>query len=330
MRGEQSDEFPSLLMVRDDGFILFGTSPYAFSWQGIYLLLVYFVGALLAAAILSPLFYWGVELWGETAPNRLNSYLAEKEFGRYFDRLRWLVVILFLPWFVSKSGIGSWSTLGLRFEIAAGKTVFSWACLGVGLLVIVALFQTLIYETEFRLSDNMTEVLGKGLCAGFAVALVEEAIFRGIVLRIFYTALSPFPAVLLSSLFFAFVHFKQLPHEVASPEGAVTVLAGFSAAFWTVFGIVHTFDALQFLNLTLVGLVLGLLFLRSRSLWPCIGLHAGWVAFIAVYDDLVVSQNGAIQSILGSPRMVDGLLSAVLLAFASLLILCRPVEKSDY
>ena len=96
------------------------------------------------------------------------------------------------------------------------------------------------------------------------------------------------------------------------------------------FSIIHTFDAIPFLNLTLVGMVLGLLFLRSRSLWPCVGLHAGWVAFIAVYDKLVISQSGAIQSFFGSSRMLDGLLSAVLLGFISFLFLRRPLKEFDY
>ncbi len=318
------------MMLRYEEFILFGTRPNAFSWKGIYLLLGYFLGALLAAGILSPLCYWGIIFWGEIYPNGLSSYLAEKEFGRYFDRVRWLVVILFLPWFVRKSGIKSWSQLGLKFEIASGKVVLAWLCLGAGLLTMIALVQTLVYHTEYQSFDNILGVLGKGLCAGFVVALVEEAVFRGIVLRIFYTALSPFIAVFLSSLFFAFVHFKQLPHEIASPEGTVTVLSGFLAAFWTVFSIIHTFDAIPFLNLTLVGMVLGLLFLRSRSLWPCVGLHAGWVAFIAVYDKLVISQSGAIQSFFGSSRMLDGLLSAVLLGFISFLFLRRPLKEFDY
>ena len=193
--------------------------------------------------------------------------------------------------------------------------------------MMIALLQTLVYDTEYRFFDNILGVLGKGLCAGFVVALVEEAVFRGIVLRIFYTALSPFYAVFLSSLFFAFVHFKQLPHEIASPEGSVTVSSGFLAAFWTVFSIIHTFDVIPFLNLTLVGMVLGLLFLRSHSLWPCVGLHGGWVAFIAVYDKLVVSQSGAVQSFFGSSRMLDGLLSAVLLGFISFLFFRHPIKE---
>ncbi|AWT58991.1 MAG: hypothetical protein DF168_00163 [Candidatus Moanabacter tarae] len=318
------------MMLRHAEFILFGTRPHAFSLKGIYLLVGYFFGALLVAAILSPLCYWGIIFWGEVYPNGLNSYLAEKEFGRYFDRLRWLVVILFLPWFVRRSGIKSWSKLGLNFEIASGKVVLAWLCLGVGLLAMIALVQALVYHTEYQSFDNILGILGKGLCAGFVVALVEEAVFRGIVLRIFYTALSPFIAVFLSSLFFAFVHFKQLPQEIASPEGTVTVLSGFLAAFWTVFSIIHTFDAIPFLNLTLVGMVLGLLFLRSRSLWPCVGLHAGWVSFISVYDDLVVSQGGVIQFFLGSSRMLDGLSSAILLGFISFLFLRLPIKKFDY
>ncbi len=327
LRRAESDRYPGLLMPRDDRFLLFGTGLDAFSWRGIYLLMVYFVGAILAAAILSPLVYWGAGVWAEIFPNRLNSYLVEKEFGRYFDRVRWVSVLLLLPWFVRKCGIDSWSNLGLEFKISNWRTILIWAVLGSVLMGIVALIQILVYDTEYRLSEEVGIILVKGLLAGLVVAFVEEAVFRGIVLRLFYTAMTPLPAVLLSSLFFAFVHFKQLPQDVASPEGAVIMGSGLSAAFWTVFSITHTFDTIWFLNYFLVGLLLALLFLRSRSLWPCVGMHGGWVASIAIYEDLIVSQKGPAQAFLGSPRMIDGLLSAILLALVSLILFRRPLEK---
>jgi membrane protease YdiL (CAAX protease family) len=58
---------------------------------------------------------------------------------------------------------------------------------------------------------------------------------------------------------------------------------GFFVAFWTTFGITENFDLAQFTALFLLGLVLGALTLRSGSLWPAIGLHAGLVTAMFFY-----------------------------------------------
>lgn len=80
-----------------------------------------------------------------------------------------------------------------------------------------------------------------------AAPFLEEMLFRGIILRSFLTQYSRTTAILSSSLLFAIAHL----------------------------------NVYQFITAFTVGIVAGWLYERSRSLWPCIVLHASYNAFVA-------------------------------------------------
>lgn len=75
----------------------------------------------------------------------------------------------------------------------------------------------------------------------------EEVLFRGYLLRIIESARGPTTAIAITSAAFAVVH---------------------------VVGV--GLDPVALLNILLWAVVLGLAVLRWRSLWPAIGIHAGW------------------------------------------------------
>ncbi|MBT8219052.1 MAG: CPBP family intramembrane metalloprotease [Bacteroidia bacterium] len=72
-----------------------------------------------------------------------------------------------------------------------------------------------------------------------AAPILEELIFRGIILDGFLKNYSPTKAIIYSSLMFGLIHMNP----------------------W------------QFINATLIGVFLAWLYYRTRSIWPCIFLH---------------------------------------------------------
>ena len=109
----------------------------------------------------------------------------------------------------------------------------------------------------------------------------EEIVSRGILFRLTEEGLGTWIALALSALFFGFAH--------ASNPGASS---------WSSIAI-----ALE------AGVLFGLLYHVTRSLWCCIGLHAGW-NFVqgAVFGIPVsgIAVDGVLESTLQGPDWLDG------------------------
>ncbi len=89
--------------------------------------------------------------------------------------------------------------------------------------------------------------VGLALLSNIGVGFSEELLFRGYVMRrLLKGYAAALPAVLISSLFFCLFH---MGHRLS----------------WQYLTIIF-----------LLGLVLSLAYLRTGSLWTCVGLHAGW------------------------------------------------------
>ena len=307
---------------REREFILFGLSPDDRSWRGVGLLAVVLLGTLVIAAIVSPWIYWGVLAWAKAAPNELNLYLAEKDFPRYFDRLRWLSVILFLPWLLKRCGLLSWTSLGYASSRSDWRSAMNWFGVGLAMLALTAVVQTFTVGLNIKLSlisGEFIAVLMIGLMSGLLVAFVEETVFRGVVFRMFYTAISPIAAVIVSALLFAVLHFKKIPGSVGI-EDTVSLGSGFYVGFWVLLSVFMTFEIFKFINLFFVGLMLNFLFLKSRSLLPCIGLHAGWVFFRSVYRKFAETNNDAPVFIWGSETVIDGVFPTLIMGIFVLVL----------
>ena len=115
------------------------------------------------------------------------------------------------------------------------------------------------------------------------VALIEETLFRGVLLGIFLRAMRPAPAIATLSFLFAFVHFLQPPPMVRVPDPEA-MNAGF-VLLGQIFG--RFADPMsmvsRFLILAAVGVVLAYARYRTASLWLPIGLHVGWVFGMGIF-----------------------------------------------
>jgi membrane protease YdiL (CAAX protease family) len=117
----------------------------------------------------------------------------------------------------------------------------------------------------------------KAVLTGLAVGLFEETLFRGALLGGLMRRTGPAFAVVVISLIYAAVHFIHYP-ATAHP-GWLSGPRQFPAAYLAIFN-PAILDA--FLALFVLGLLLGLMRLRSGHIIGCIGLHAGLVAMIKV------------------------------------------------
>ncbi len=119
------------------------------------------------------------------------------------------------------------------------------------------------------------------LLMGVLPGVTEEIVSRGVLYRIVEDGMGSWTALAVSSLFFGFMH-------AMNPNATV----------WSCIAI-----AIE------AGLLLGLLYTVTRSLYACMGLHAGWNFLQGPVLGIPVSgfdQQGLLVSTLSGPRWLSG------------------------
>ena len=119
------------------------------------------------------------------------------------------------------------------------------------------------------------------LLTAVAPGITEEIISRGILFRLTEEGLGTWIALLVSALFFGFAHISN-PGASAWSSVAISIEA---------------------------GVLFGLLYHVTRSLWWCIGLHAGWNFVQGAVFGIPVSGipvDGLLESRLQGPDWLDG------------------------
>jgi len=279
------------------------------------------VATLAAAAVVSPLVYLAIKAWADGSTTPLLAYLGRKDFPRYFDRIRWLFVLAALPWLCRRTGLTGGRALGLRVPAGTWRRTAAWLAAGAGMVAVVAAGQLISGVATWRAPHGVG-----ALAAGVALALVsaglialfEELVFRGVVFQLAAATLRLLPAALVAALFFALLHFQRVPGHLWAQGTPVGWSTGFTVAWWSLASIPSSLDPAVLTALVLAGLALCLVFYRSGSLYPAMGLHAGWV-FVAqlhrrwLHVDTAAASERSV-SLWGGRAMIDGLLPLVLLA----------------
>lgn len=223
-------------------------------------------------------------------------------------------------WILSWSAVGLWqhdllvalspragegtrlTYLGLLYCALAAATWLCWRRMGPrlwgwgrpSLLVLglgVGLVSALVHRGVLWLGGWWTWPAGVtgtsallALATSLALALVEEAVFRGYLMGVVWEDRGRTTALVGVSLFFALVHLFR-------PGGLLFKLAyGF--------------------GLFLSSLILGRVAERTASLWPCVGVHAAWIA-VSVVDPPGRVRPGWLPGLEGDPAA--GLVGWVLL-----------------
>jgi len=230
-----------------------------------------------------------------------------------------------------------WWQFGTGFLIAAGLLLLSgWLMIQAGCFVWKdAAVSTRGMPNKFVEEIDLAKAISKVLPGALTVALIEEVLFRGVLLGIFLRAMRPAPAIALLSFLFAFVHFLQPPPmaRVPDPEAAnagFILLGQIFGRFADPLSIVS-----RFLILAAVGVVLAYARYRTASLWLPVGLHLGWVLGIGMFKAAtwpVLGLPEAVRWLVGM-SLLEGLLPLSVVIVTGMLVhlMTRPREvPADY
>ncbi|MEK7952590.1 CPBP family intramembrane glutamic endopeptidase [Luteolibacter soli] len=178
-----------------------------------------------------------------------------------------------------------WRQLGMGFLLGAGLLLLGgWGMEQAGFFVWKdAAFSTQGVPNKFVGRVELLKAFKTVLPGAMIVALIEETLFRGVLLGIFLRALKAVPAIVLLSLLFAFVHFLK------PPDGVKIVNPGAAGAGFELLGMILSQYAeplsliSRFTLLAMVGGTLAYARYRTASLWLPLGIHFGWIVGVGLF-----------------------------------------------
>lgn len=249
--------------------------------------------ALLAAAAISPWIRSGGLALADAAQSGdlpallewLGAACGRSNFSRFFNRALMLCALLLLPLLFRRiRAIRSGRETGARHALVRVPWKSKLARIATGCLISATILWLAGIGLELagafvpkEAPPSAGRFLSKTLIPAIAAPLLEEWLFRGVLLGLWLRFAKPVTACVGTSLLFAFVHFLKPPAgtEIADPGHP---LAGFELLGKILLHFTDPrFFLTDFATLFAVGLILAWTRVRTGSLWFAIGLHAGWV-----------------------------------------------------
>ena len=261
-------------------------------------LALFIFAVLIGAAILSvPLFLGcqaALQALHVTAANARSWPLNEivrADFERFFNRAALISTLLALPVMIRASRSDHRLLPPLKPDDTALRQGFTGFLLAAGLLLALgwACTRARVYELNPKASWT---ALSQPIIAALGAGIVEEILFRGLILGLLLRTLGERTALFWTTFIFAIVHFLKPPEGFDIPAGQVTWHSGFDV----IGGIVGHFSNLDFLlaeffTLFAVGWVVAQARVATGGLWAGIGLHAGWVFGLKYFSALTLGSK---------------------------------------
>ncbi len=135
--------------------------------------------------------------------------------------------------------------------------ILGFLIMSAGLLTLISLNQVEFLKYNFSVKDIVLAIL-----VYIIVAITEEVLFRGYILRNFMGSFNNYMALVVSSILFALAH-------------------GFNPSM----------DWFSYLNLFLAGILLGATYVYTKNLWFPIALHFSWNFFQTLFGFNVSGQD---------------------------------------
>lgn len=325
------------MLERDRQFMLFGLSPERFSWRGVKLLACVWFGALLFAGLIAPLVYFALQSLAEGNPDGWAASLVARSFDKFVDRCRYIPILLLLPWLMLVVGLlgrsqGFLAANDLRGRPGSAKWFLLTGILGLslaGLIYVCQLTFTWYWPKDIDGTGDWLKIIGGAALSALLVGLIEEILFRSLIFRLFYTAMKPWKAILASSMVYAYLHFSAPAAYLAGPNADPGLISGLHIALLNAVGCFLNFNVIEFANYTSLGALFCVIYLRARSLWAPIGLHAGIVFVMLVYQESVSIFPDSLRWAFAGGGLTDGVLPLILtLALTFVFALRLPVSRS--
>ena len=243
-------------------------------------------------------------------------------FARVYDRVFEVLLVAGVLASWRRLDLGSATDIGFRRhawarELARGLAI-GLAGLAVGLAA-AALLGGLVPALRFPPGKTLRKAL-LGAGAAVAIAVGEEALFRGVVLRRLRRDAGDVLAVAATTLVYAAVHVIR----ARSFAGPVHLWSGVQQTS-VLFAPLASGAALpQVIGLSLLGILLAVARLRSGALWLPIGIHAAFVAAFRV-GRLFFEIRPAPAWLVGTgwPPLVGGVAGWIAVGVAALLLARR-------
>ncbi len=141
------------------------------------------------------------------------------------------------------------------------------------------------FTAEELTSAQIGKKVGAALLAALLVPVAEETIFRGFLQGELTKSFGWRAGWIATAVIFMLSHFIKISSTIDSQpvywwSGATALGAAFQPILQ------GEFLSLKGLNLLLLGLLLGGIFLRTGTLWLCAALHSGWILVNLLFTDL--------------------------------------------
>jgi len=154
---------------------------------------------------------------------------------------------------------------------------------GIGFIVLIPIF-IVLYAVGINVFDQsepwtlerLANYMIVTLLVALLISVVEESLFRGIVIVGLLKKLPVMAAILLTSLYYAGLHFLSIKTNLSVPD--IHFFSGFVLLGEALANVVNPSNQPAFLALLMVGIFLGVLRTQvETSLGLCIGCHTCWV-----------------------------------------------------
>ena len=262
-------------------------------------LFAYFFAVVLGGALLAPPLFWSA--------HHFSTFFAKYDFESFFHRALLICALAFLWPLLRSLRLHSFRDLQLDKNRHALRDVVAGILLAAIPLLVGAVVSIATGIFMFKNAIPLSS-LGAVLGAAMVVPLIEELFFRGLLLGILLRSLRLVVAMLITSAFFAIVHFLKAPPRTGE---SVTWFSGFHSIANSFAQFADPMMVLAgFTTLFLIGWILADARLRTRSLFLPIGLHSGWI-FVAGVVGKVTKRETIILPWLGT-NLLTGLLPLAL------------------
>ena len=265
-----------------------------------------FIVVLIVSALLAP--------W-------LHTFLPFK-----FDRiLRRLIMIgtLLLVWGLVRSRRESLKELGLKRSSQGFVFLGKGFLFGLGLVVLLSLAQWYLGARFWQLSNkggwHWIGYFFKAFGAGILIGAIEEFFFRGFMFFMLRELWNAPASLMVTNLIYALVHFfpKGRVFVGTNPTMGDSFRILGSAVTPSTSTLLEMFPSMA--GLFLFGLILSFLFLRTRTLYTSMGVHAGAIFALKLNRRFLPEISDKMNFLSGTKNLYDGIAGLAILAIVTFL-----------
>ncbi|MDR0727613.1 MAG: hypothetical protein LBF26_01830 [Puniceicoccales bacterium] len=279
-------------------------------WRYLFLFVVIYLGSIGITIFLAPMVQKLLWTYHSNNPTPLTNYLVGKPFGKIFDRTCWIPLSLGILYLLKTTGLLSFKRLGISWRHCGQWLRFF--TLGAALSVLICMAQLVAAPWTFK-DESVVGVLAKAFGCAVLVSTLEEIVFRALIPCLIRNAMGAVLALVLSSAFFAYVHFK-IPPDVGNFYGASIDLGQSADVGWAYLtGIGTTFSCIPYFFLFTLGALLVLLVYRFSNPMAGMGFHCGLVFTLLLYRKVICFAADSSSNLLGTNHLIDSPLALILL-----------------